>query len=156
MDERETEHGTTKKCSVCKTDKPLSEFYKDISHLFNVRGVCKICSCAHGKEYYVKNKDKSHAHSRKTHLKKAYGITGAQYENMSNAQGGVCAICGKPESVKSRRKHWRLSVDHVTGKVRGLLCSACNASVGAFNESIDILVSAISYLLNAEYKAVGL
>jgi len=64
---------------------------------------------------------------------------------MEQAQGGVCAICGKPEAT-ARTK--RLCVDHCheTGKVRGLLCSHCNRAIGLLGDSCAILASAITYL----------
>ena len=53
-----------------------------------------------------------------------YGITPEDYERMSKEQGGVCKICGNPPQPGKRY----LDVDHShdTGKVRGLLCGACN------------------------------
>jgi hypothetical protein len=70
-------------------------------------------------------------------------------------QGYVCAICGCPETAR-RRKHdtapKKLSVDHChqTNIVRGLLCGKCNSGIAFFIDDIDILASAISYLL--QYK----
>jgi hypothetical protein len=53
------------------------------------------------------------------------GLTIAQYDELLEAQGGVCAICGRPP------KNRRLAVDHnhKTGKIRGLLCWVCNLKV---------------------------
>lgn|SRR6185369_11211191 len=71
-----------------------------------------------------------------------YGITDAEYEQLRVAQGGGCAICGKPQ--KSRP----LAVDHnpKTGHVRGLLCVHCNTSIGKFNDDPDVLRKVINYL----------
>lgn len=68
---------------------------------------------------------------RNTELKKQYGITLDQWEKMHEEQGGVCAICKACESEKSTR-YSNLAVDHchATGRVRGLLCNACNRAVG--------------------------
>jgi hypothetical protein len=45
------------------------------------------------------------------------------YERLYDAQGGVCAICGRPSPDR------RLDIDHDHGgvlAVRGLLCRGCN------------------------------
>lgn len=59
-------------------------------------------------------------------LTRLYGITPEDYLEMWQAQGGLCAIC------LSACKAGRLCVDHdhETGRVRGLLCRACNVQVG--------------------------
>jgi hypothetical protein len=79
-----------------------------------------------------------------------YGINTDKYVDLLESQEGVCAICGKPEiKVDSRTKNVRkLSVDHChnSGKIRGLLCTACNTSLGGFNDSPDLLQKAIEYL----------
>ncbi len=64
---------------------------------------------------------------------KLYGITLEQYEEMLEAQGGVCKICGDPPPT-GRKKY--LSVDHChqTGRVRGLLCTQCNTRLAWIEE----------------------
>jgi len=36
--------------------------------------------------------------------------------------------------------------DHASGRIRGLLCVACNNALGAFRESLDIFQAAADYL----------
>lgn len=64
---------------------------------------------------------------------------------MVAAQKGVCAICGMPESSKGSS---RLAVDHdhITNKVRGLLCTKCNTGLGVFVDNTLFLSKAIEYL----------
>jgi hypothetical protein len=52
----------------------------------------------------------------------------AEYAAMLAAQNGVCAACGKPETGRNQYGPVSLAVDHdhVTGKVRALLCMRCN------------------------------
>lgn len=119
------------------------------------------------KEYYWKHKDereeyrKQYYHTHKndnkeyrknyviTHrretknraLLRNYGITVDEYDTMVKEQDGKCAICGKiPEN-------W-LVVDHnhLTGKVRKLLCPLCNIVLGQANDNIDLLNKMIEYL----------
>lgn len=74
-----------------------------------------------------------------------YGISQAQYEALLEEQGGVCAICHRPEKSKNA-KNLSVDHDHVTGKVRGLLCSFCNHALGYFRDDITALERAIDYL----------
>lgn len=76
-----------------------------------------------------------------TQLKTHYGLTKSQYEEMSNAQGGKCAICSKTPKEK-------LCVDHCheTGVVRALLCRSCNTGLGCFRDNPELLTKATKYL----------
>ena len=85
---------------------------------------------------------------RRSHFKTKYGLTVAQYDEMFAAQGGCCAVCGRPESRMKGGKVARLSVDHdhKTGKVRGLLCDKHNRALGLLGDSADIVECAAAYL----------
>lgn len=72
-----------------------------------------------------------------------YGITAEFYEELLAAQENRCAICKLPPGADKRLC---VDHDHDTGKVRGLLCDACNHGIGKFRESATILESAIEYL----------
>lgn len=77
-------------------------------------------------------------------LKKTYGITLKQYEDLLFSQKNKCAICGRHESEFKRSLH----VDHCheTEIVRGLLCGNCNNGIGMFQHDINFLKNAIKYL----------
>jgi hypothetical protein len=68
----------------------------------------------------------------------------AVFNEMKKAQRGRCAICRRT----SKRE---LHIDHChkTGKVRGLLCSACNPALGAFKDDPKLLMAAVRYLKEA-------
>ena len=87
---------------------------------------------------YCPDKNKNHK------LKRAYGISLEDYTEMLSEQEGCCAICMRHHSLFTRK----LSVDHdhQTGKIRGLLCKDCNTSLGQFNDDVDTLLKAVSYL----------
>lgn len=88
-------------------------------------------------------------------LLRDYGITPVDYAEMLDAQGGVCAICGEPETTKHKKGTVRqLSVDHnhKTGKVRGLLCHNCNCGIGRLKDDIEKLRKAIAYLESHEER----
>lgn len=86
--------------------------------------------------------------SRRTRLRAKYGISLETYDAMLAAQGGVCAICGRPETMVMKGKLAMLGVDHdhATGQVRGLLCGPCNMLIGGARHDPAVLESAIRYL----------
>lgn len=90
-------------------------------------------------------------HSRLSR-KKLYGITDDWYERTLESQGGVCAICKGSETQRhnTTREIISLAVDHeeIDGKIilRGILCKACNTSIGALDHDADRLRAAIAYL----------
>lgn len=79
---------------------------------------------------------------RKYELKKQYGLTVEQYDILHEVQNGVCNICHNPDNKR------KLSVDHnhLTGKVRGLLCRTCNLAIGNIKEDVQIAENIIIYL----------
>mgnify|MGYP001588323314 CR=1 FL=1 len=83
---------------------------------------------------------------RKQQLKR-YGISIEEYCALLSAQGGGCAICGLNPNEEGRK----LSTDHdhVSGRVRGILCTRCNSGIGMFRDRPDLLALAIRYLTNA-------
>lgn len=80
---------------------------------------------------------------------KKYGLTIEEWAQMYQDQDGVCAICEKPETRAHNGIVTRLSVDHdhETGAVRGLLCDACNTSIGRVNDDPNLLWKAMEYLI---------
>lgn len=89
-------------------------------------------------KYYRRNK----LDLLKTQVKK-YGITVEDFHRMLVEQGGVCAICRTNCNVNRR-----LCIDHchVTGKVRGLLCSECNSAIGKLKDDKELIKNALNYL----------
>ena len=67
------------------------------------------------------------------------------------SQGNRCAICRSEESDTwlrrdVRRDGWHIDHDHVTGRVRGVLCPACNLMIGYAKDNSDVLTRAAAYL----------
>lgn len=73
---------------------------------------------------------------------KSYGMTLEDYERLISKQGGKCAIC----MLEEKGRKLTIDHDHVTGRVRGLLCRKCNRAIGVFHEDVAILARAIAYL----------
>jgi hypothetical protein len=92
------------------------------------------------KNYKSNNKEKVISYK----LKKNYGITLAQYNEMLTNQNNSCLICNTNQNELSKKLV--VDHDHLTGKVRGLLCDKCNRGLGHFNDNIETLIQAIKYL----------
>ncbi len=162
----------TKQCPKCEYLQPIGEFSKDKTNSDGLQAYCKECNKQYGREYYERNRNgilrqskkwgkkyrrtirgqevhrkasKKYSQSerrRKTWLKYKYDITPEQHEQMYLAQDGRCAIC--PEAVP----YGEICVDHdhITGRVRGLLCRKCNFMLGMANDDPKVLESAAKYM----------
>lgn len=86
----------------------------------------------------------------RSHLRRVYGLTPEDIQTISNRQGGVCAICRRPETALNSKgaPRTRLNVDHdhITGQNRGLLCVRCNMGLGSFADDPALLRAAANYL----------
>lgn len=60
-------------------------------------------------------------------------------EKTLKEQNGLCAICRLPEryssGISTRIKALALDHNHTTGKMRGLLCQACNVKLGVYEQA---------------------
>jgi hypothetical protein len=95
---------------------------------------------ARSKKYYAEHRTERQQYSRK----KSYGISSEEYDLLYDEQDGCCAICGKHQSELTKALH--VDHDHITGKIRGLLCKNCNILLGAADDDITILLNSINYL----------
>ena len=117
-------------CTKCGEEKDDLDFSVDNSRSNGLSVWCRVCR----RNYTLQNPDQIF----NLRLQGRYGITIGQYELMLKLQNGVCAICGGTQTQKQNGKVTKLSVDHnhVTQKVRGLLCAGCNGGL-AFVENKD-------------------
>jgi hypothetical protein len=67
------------------------------------------------------------------------GWTAEEYAAAHDKQLGQCAICLKARPLRADH-------DHKTGRRRDLLCDRCNRSIGAFEDSPELLSRAAEYL----------
>jgi phage FluMu protein Com len=84
-----------------------------------------------------------------------YNMSVEEFVWMLRVQGGVCAICGRAETVTSKTGVLNsLSIDHChnTGMIRGLLCRKCNHLLGCAEDSIEVLQNAQAYLKASREK----
>jgi len=135
-----------KTCPRCSTAKPHDEFY-----LRNGKpsSYCKPCH----KDYYRKryaDRDSGfrtavlarQATERVRHRRaeRLYGLAEGDLARLLADQRGLCAICDEPLTPPC------VDHDHLTGRVRGLLCHACNRGTGLLGDDPARLRSAADYL----------
>jgi hypothetical protein len=160
-----------KRCNKCGELKSLDSFYRDKGMKDGHRGDCKVCNLAYQHRRYVADPEPAKARvkrwqqanaaelnayrrarrqdpavkgrDRAGHLRRKYGISPSEYDEMLVSQEGVCLLCGAPP-----RPPYSLHVDHdhATGKIRGLLCFTCNNALGDFADDPDRLRAAARYV----------
>lgn len=124
----------TKKCIKCQNIKELVCFVSDKKRKDGTRNECRECRQHSQKQGPTKN----------NHLKRTYGITLNQYNEMLTIQNHCCLICKRHTSELKHALH--TDHCHATLKVRGLLCFNCNQGLGNFKDSMGLLISAFEYL----------
>ena len=76
----------------------------------------------------------------------AYRIEPHQFAALLAAQQNKCAICLLVFVEGAKRTAPHVDHCHSTGRVRGLLCAACNSGIGHLADDPDRLESAVRYL----------
>ena len=150
-------------CTGCKKEKSFSEFHKGKSP-DGLRARCKECTHNENNsrprkkykrkfiwfrqtrellnQHKVKNVLTIEEQRKNSMLKKRYGISLKEYNVLFVKQKGVCAICGRGPGKRSLH----VDHDHKTGKVRALLCSYCNTTLGNAEKNIGFMDRLIGYL----------
>ena len=132
-------------CNKCHQLKPLTEFYKtgrkNDTNPNNRHYTCKECTKARVSAAHAANPDRA----RQAFMRRVYGITIADYDQLLKDQNYSCAIC---PTTEPGGKHNVFNVDHChsTGKVRALLCRNCNMLLGMAKDRPEYLTQLIAYL----------
>ena len=145
-----------KRCSRCGITKPVDRFYNDCTQKDGKTRRCQDCAKVVSKTWRETDsgraREKWRAASRKydrgTGLFRKYGIDDSDYERILKSQGGRCAVCKVLAENSKGRNPGRLVVDHdhVSGLVRGLICSPCNTGLGLLGDDPLKLEAAVLYL----------
>lgn len=134
-------------CRLCNKVKSFNDFYKDKKLKNGLHTYCKDCCKIKAKGAYARNperakkamrewREKNPEISRAIKAKSSFGISRNEYFEMKR----VCVICGSKE---------KLCIDHShqSGRIRGMLCSACNKGLGFFKDNPTLLLRASDYIL---------
>lgn len=154
-----------KRCKKCQQVVPISRFsMRAYGTALHRRGVCMDCRNAmniaarrrsperlvqynkYRRIWRQQHSAVQKAVEKDSHLYRTYGITLADYSAMLNAQCGKCAICKRSDPNHQKHNFYHVDHCHITGKVRGLLCSTCNVALGGFGDDCATLRAALVYL----------
>jgi hypothetical protein len=146
-----------KTCTHCLQQKDESQFYtytkQDKHKTGALHACCKQCQKEKRTAHRKANPSMAYAAARRAKIKRLFGITPEDYDQMFSDQLGVCAICLRA-SPDGRRLH--IDHDHATKVVRGLLCHDCNRGLGIFKDDLNRLSRAIEYLSRSKRKSLFL
>lgn len=141
---------TERECRKCDTVKPFDAF--PLRSNRRPSSWCRECTNAYNREYVktpegaAKKKRAAAEYNARNpdyFLTRNYGLKPGEYDRMRADQHDRCAICGTPDAGGRR---WHVDHDHITGKVRGLLCSACNLTLGKMQDDPARLRAAADYI----------
>jgi hypothetical protein len=98
------------------------------------------------KEWRDRNPEKLALYHRKKHLGNLYGITIEQFEAMWGVQKGRCANYKCDAVLSEENGGHAIDHSHKTGKVRAILCRACNVSLGLMKDDVNKISGLMLYL----------
>lgn len=128
-------------CHMCKAELPLNRYPKNKAKWDGLHTSCKDCSARDIKNRRKKDPDRFKGYD----LKRNFGITLEQKSQMLVSQDNKCAACGSSEPG-GQYNTWSVDHNHKTDKIRGLLCTSCNLTLGNAGEDIHRLVALTAYL----------
>ncbi len=126
--------GEMKICALCRESKDVSEFpwQKKPSGRRYPSSRCRTCHNERCRDDYAKlPAEEKRRRGRRSHLGK-FGIGEEDFNALLERAGGCCELCGQPEAVVTYGAPRGLAIDHdhLTGRLRGLLCFICNTRLG--------------------------
>jgi hypothetical protein len=159
-------------CALCQRLRVAAQYGRELNdHSPRIQAsIARTKAAKNGEIYYVPAKPCKHGHKfrwvasnncvgcdaiaqkknpekrRFARIKKEYGLSQEDYENMLASQNMSCAVCGG-QIGNDQSTH----IDHChdTGVVRGLLCQKCNQAIGLLQDSPEIMLKAAEYVKNA-------
>jgi len=149
---------TFRRCYKCKVDFPatLEYFYESRKGSGKLGRSCKDCDKLYARNWHHTHKE--HALTRNRQWKQENSARNAEvtsqrdmlrYHGITKEEANLlysffdtCAVCG--DSLLDKKKN--IDHNHETGRIRGVLCTRCNLSLGNFKDSVEVLQRALDYL----------
>jgi hypothetical protein len=138
-------------CTRCGRSLVRSAFYTfdDGTGRRYFRPKCKQCMGAEQAAYQrvYRKTEKPQRTNRDRLLRKKYGITVDEYDALLASQDGRCAICRTDQpGGPTPESAFHVDHSHDDGRVRGLLCRACNTALGLLGEDPGRIRTLLAYI----------
>jgi len=130
-----------KVCRECARTLPVEQFHRHSNAKDGLQNRCKQCAVALAVRWSKAHPERFSYNQRTARLRAKYGLSRAQLAALLERQNGRCPICQRELNTRFHIDH-----DHASGKVRGILCDACNKGLGHFGDSSGLLRAALAYL----------
>lgn len=134
-------------CNECRKLKLEEEFYKHSGHSDGITSDCQPCTKI--------KVSKATGHNERSWKRQGIDCTNELYNNLFLQQNGCCGLCGVHQSSLNKRLY--VDHNHLTGQIRGLLCTECNFGLGKFKSDTDtsLLKLAIIYIGSSNAKSTN-
>lgn len=133
-------------CSRCQKYKELFGFTKDKNRRDGLYTYCKLCKSVDAKVYHHNPINNRKQKDKERFLRKHYNMSLENWNLLFLSQGRQCAIC-KTEDPKDVYGRWHTDHNHITKKVRGILCRHCNLAVGQAEHGWSLVIPEIEKYL---------
>ena len=116
-----------KACSKCRVEKPFDHFHASAKAKDKKASWCK--TCANKSARVGRKRNYTPEQKSRWAIKSRYGLQVHEVEAMRDRQDGRCGVCREPKDK------FHIDHDHLTGKVRGLVCHRCNILLGGWDDA---------------------
>lgn len=147
-----------KRCSKCGAEKALSEFHRDAQKRDGLRPDCKTCFDGnvwnradpkrrreYGAKWQRENRNKTYMHRRRGAWRRQ-GMDPDVAQATLAMHDGACDLCGTESPGGTG---WHVEHSHATGRIRGIVCGACNMGLGMVDR---VGTKRIEDYLNANHR----
>ena len=145
-----------KLCTKCHSEKPITRFHKCVSNRDGRENSCLDCrnysiTKAHKKLMESMSEEEQFTYKKSIRIHRKYKMSIDEFNDRIKFQDNKCAICFIDFSHSSKiyidHDHACCAGEWSCGMCnRGLLCKKCNWGLGMFNDSPDIIHSAMLYI----------
>lgn len=100
------------------------------------------------KTYMARARKEQPERIAKAKARAQYKISGDELDALYAEAGDTCPLCQRPFTEEQDSKR-AIDHHHVSGKVRGIICTRCNSGIGLAHEDAERMARMADYLRGA-------